>query len=62
MDSKKVWEEIKRQFPGKNNRALRDRMYKLAENSGQVLGLERVIAFTARGKAGLRIVQKVISD
>ncbi len=61
MDTKKVWEEIKKQFPGKNNRALRDRIFKRAQDSGQVVGLEKTVALTALGKTGLRNVQKVIN-
>ena len=61
MDTQKVWTEIKKQFPGKNNRALRDRIFKLAQESGQVLGLERTVAFTAWGKTALQHVQTVIT-
>ncbi len=60
MNKQKVWAEIKRQFPGKSNRALRERIFKLAENSGQVLGLEKTIALTDQGKMGLHHVQGAI--
>ena len=60
MNTQKIWTEIKRQFPGKSNRALRERIFKLAQESGQVLGLLRTVAFTAQGKRGLEIVQSVL--
>jgi len=61
MNGPKVWTEIKKQFPGKNNRALRDRIFRLAQGSGQVTGLERTVALTAWGKTALHNVQKVIA-
>ncbi|OHD26018.1 MAG: hypothetical protein A2Y38_02430 [Spirochaetes bacterium GWB1_59_5] len=59
MDAQKVCGEIKRQFPGRNNRALRARIFKLAE-TGNVLGLRRTVALTERGLTGLKRVQEVI--
>lgn len=61
MDTTKVWQTIKREFPGASNRKLRDRIFTLAQETGQVMLLAKSVAFTAQGKASLRAIQKVLT-
>lgn len=60
--AKKVWQAIKREFPGADNRKLRERIFTLAQETGQVMILNKSVAFTARGKASLHAIQAEIDS
>lgn len=53
---------VKANFPGRNNSGLRKRIYKLADSGNGLLGLERTVALTSWGKAGLKQCDEALSD
>jgi hypothetical protein len=58
----KTWNAIKANFPGSNNKGLRDKIFQSAIDSRQVSHLAGSVALSASGKASLEAVQAVVNQ
>ncbi len=56
MESHKIWTLIKQNFPGRNNSAIRERIFEAALDGRDPRLLKNTIALTAQGLAGLDVV------